>query len=35
VLNRRHGMEEERAVFNWEAALTELKRLKKILKESS
>lgn len=31
VLNEKHTLEEERALFGWEATVTELKRLRKLL----
>jgi len=33
ILNERHGWEEERDLFDWEATLTEAQRLNKILAE--
>jgi len=33
ILNEGHGWDEERDLFNWEAALTEIQRLEKILAE--
>lgn len=33
ILNERHGWEEEKDLFDWEAALTEIRRLGKILAE--